>query len=408
MNNTIGKYIYYSIIIGAACNVVRIYFQQRDALENFMEQIYPWYYQVGFLGNVFMCFAAIGSFFLYRKYFPSYITNCYLLMILWVTIASINDFGAILKSPNFFFSIKGIGTFINFGLLYFAADTERFPKVLKFFYFICFFFILAAFLNLAKMGGGASRKEYLTSISGLAFYCIWVFPYFFLQEEENKKKNLINLGTFGIIILLILFTGARSYLLISALYLMLKFSKTLKSKNGIATMIGLGILSVAGYIIFSSSGMGDSVESAMTNLSERSGEDTRSEQIMDFLSQYDTEYLIQGVGPLGLWFWHGINDFYGFLDNQFLLLAWWAGLPAILTYIFFLVKSLTVESEILYFEKIKGIKLIIGLWIGACLGFAIYVTISSDLYYFFISFMIGLNACQYTKIIDPEEQLEAE
>lgn len=61
----------------------------------------------------------------------------------------------------------------------------------------------------------------------------------------------------------------------------------------------------------------------------------------------------------------------------------------------------------LLFQDIKGIKLIIGLWIAACLGFAIYVTISSEPYYYFISFMIGLNACQCTKIWgEPEEELE--
>lgn len=66
-----------------------------------------------------------------------------------------------------------------------------------------------------------------------------------------------------------------------------------------------------------------------------------------------------------------------------------------------------VKSEILLFQDIKGIKLIIGLWIVACLGFAIYVTISSEPYYYFISFMIGLSACQCTKIWgEPEEELE--
>ena len=403
MKNSFSKYIYYAIIIGISCNVVRLYFQQRDALELALEQVYPWYYQVGFLGNVFMCFAAVSSFFLYRKFFPSYITACYLLLILLVFIASVNDLNAIFKRPNFFFSIKGIGTFINFGVLYFAADTERFPKVLKYFYFICFFLIAAAFINLAGMGFGASRKEYLTSIGGLVFYCIWVFPYFFLQHGENKKKNLINLGTFMVIILLVLFTGARSYLIISALYLIVKFSKTLKSKNGVAMIIGLIVLTGVGYIILSNSAFSGSVEGAVNNLSERSAEDTRSEQILDFLSQYDTAYLLQGVGPTALWFSHGNNDLYGFLDNQFLLLLWWAGLPALLTYIFFLVKSLFTKSEIQYFEEIKGLKMIIALWIAASLGFAIYVTISSDLYYFFISFMIGLNACQYTKILEPEE-----
>ena len=401
MKNTISKFIFYAILIGGSFNIVRIYFQQQDIEMILREGVYPWYYQLAFLGNVLLCFAAIASFFLYRKYFPSYITYCYLLMILWVFIASFNDLNAIFKKPTFFFSLKGMGTFVNFGLLFFAAD-ERFPKVLKLFYYVCFGFIVAGFINLTKVGLGASRREYLLSIKDLAFFCMWVFPYFFLQEEENKKKNFINLAAFLLIIFLVFFTGARSYLIVSAIYLIVKFSKKLKSQNGIFALVGLGVLVGVGYVLLANSGFSNAVEGAAANLSERSAEDTRSEQIFDFLSQYDTEYLIQGVGPLGLWFWNGIGEYYGYLDNQFLLLAWWAGLPAIITYIFFLVKSLTTKSEILLFQDIRGVKLIIGLWIAACLGLAIYVTICSDLYYYFISFMIGLNACQYTKILEPE------
>jgi hypothetical protein len=325
-------------------------------------------------------------------------------MILLVFIASLNDLNAVFKQPSFFFSIKGMGTFINFGLLYFAAD-ERFPKILKFFYYICFLFIVGGFINLGQVGLGSSRREFLLSIQNLTFFCIWVFPYFFLQEEENKRKNLVNLGAFLAIIFLILATGARSYLIIAAIYLIVKFSKNIKSKNGMFALVGLVVLAGVGYMLLVNSDYSGTFNGAVNNLAERSGEDTRSDQILDFLSQYDTDYLLQGVGPMALWYWNGIEQYYGFLDNQFLLLAWWAGLPAIITYVFFLVRSLYTKSEILQFQDIKGVKLIIGFWIAACLGFAIYVTICSDLYYFFISFMIGLNACQYSKILDPEETI---
>ena len=81
-------------------------------------------------------------------------------------------------------------------------------------------------------------------------------------------------------------------------------------------------------------------------------------------------------------------------------------MPAITAYVFLLVKSLFIKSEIQLYEKIKGIKLIIFCWIAACLGFAIYCTLSSEPYYYFLSLIMGLNACQYTKIIPEEEQLE--
>lgn len=407
MNNTISKYIYWGILTGVLCNAVRIYFQQVDAQLIFEEGVYSWYFQLGFLGNVILCFCAVASFFLYRKFFPSYVNTCYLLMVLWVVLASINDFDEIFKRPTFFFFMKGIGTFLNFGLLYFVADTERFPKLLKIFYYLCFFFIIAAFINLAKVGLGSNRRQFMLMVKDLAFYCMWVFPYFFLQEDEDKRKNLLNLGAFLLIIVLIFFTGARSYLLISTVYLIAKFSRQLKTRNGMFAIFGLVILVAIGYVVLLNSEFGATFENAATNLSERSGEDTRSDQIFDFLSQYDMDNLIQGVGPKGVWYWNSIGSYYEFLDNQFLLLAWWAGLPAVLTYIFFLVRSIREKSEILLFQDIRGIKLILVLWIGACLGLAIYVTICSDLYYYFLSFLIGINTCQYTKIWgEPEEELE--
>lgn len=409
MNSTISKYIYWGILFGVLCNAVRIYLSQLDAQSIAEDEVYGWYFRLNYLGNVVLCACAVTSFILYRKYFPSFINICYILMVLAVTVASIGDFDTIFRRPTFFFSIKGIGTYINFGLLYFVADTERFPKVLKLFYYLCFVFIVAGFINLAKVGLGASRREFMLTIKDLAFYCMWVFPYFFLQEEEDKKKNLINLAAFMLIVVLVFCTGARSYLIISALFLAIKFSKQLKSKNGVFAILGMLMVIGAGYVFLLNSDYSATVGDAATNLSERSDQDTRSDQILDFLSQYDMEYLVQGVGPKGTWYWHSIESKYEFLDNQFLLLAWWAGLPAILTYIVLLVRSLFEKSEILLFQNIKGIKLIIGLWIAACLGFAIYVTISSEPYYYFITFMIGLNACQYTKIWgEPEEEYDEE
>ncbi|HOZ76887.1 MAG TPA: hypothetical protein PLY34_02775 [Ferruginibacter sp.] len=408
MNSTIAKFIYWGILFGVCSNAVRIYFSQMDAQVIAEDEVYGWYFKLNYFGNVVLCACSIASFFLYKKYFPSFINTCYILMILAVTAASIPDFDKIFARPTFFFSIKGIGTYINFGLLYFVADTERFPKVLKLFYYLCFAFIVAGFINLAQVGLGASRREFMLTIKDLAFYCMWVFPYFFLQDEEDKKKNLINLAAFMLIVVLVFSTGARSYLIICALVLMIKFSKQLKSKNGVFAIIGMLLLIGIGYVVLLNSEYSGTLEGAATNLSERSDQDTRSEQILDFLGQYDMDYLVQGVGPKGTWYWHSIESKYEFLDNQFLLLAWWAGLPAILIYLIFLVRSMFVKSEILLFQNIKGVKLMIGLWIAACLGFAIYVTISSEPYYYFISFMIGINACQYTKIWGDPEEFEEE
>ncbi len=400
----ISRYIFWCIIIGITCNVVKLYFYQNDMVLRMEEGIYPWYFRLDFAGDALMSVAAVSSFVLYRQYFPSYISICYILIIVFVTITSLDTLGETLQKSTFFYSVKGIGTFVNFGVLFFAADTRYFPKVLDAFYYMCFFIMAACIINLGKVGLGASRYEYLGLFRDYTVFLFWVFPYFFLQDEPNKKKNLINFGMFGLIFVFILCISARSYLILYFLFLALKFKNYLRTRNGIFLIVAMVAVACIGYFVLINSSFSHSLEGAASNLAERSGDDSRSDQLRDFLSQYDTETLVQGVGPLHLWFWHSINDYYGFLDNQFLLMAWWAGLPTIITYVFFLVKSLFVKSEILEFEDIKGLKVIIGFWILACLGVAIYSTICSEHYYYFISFIIGLNACQYTKIIEPEAE----
>jgi hypothetical protein len=393
------RLIFYSIVIGVLCNVVKLYFGQNDIEMILFEEVYPWYFKLAFLGNIFISIASVASFFSYKKYFPPFISTCYVLVVVFVIIASFNDLADFLKKPSYFYSVKGIGTYLNFGLLFFAAETFYFPKLLKLFYWISFGVIVAGFINVAKTGFGASRKEYLTSIREFVVYLIWVFPYFFLQNDENKKNNLINIAAFMAISFLILVAGSRSYLIIAAVYFIVKFRVQLQTKNALVGIVGIIVLALAGYMVLINSDLNKTLESTVGNLSERSGEDTRSAQILDFLQQYNIDYLIQGVGPVKQWYWNGIG-YYSYLDNQILLIAWWAGLPTILTYVYFLVKSLFIKSEILLFEEIKGIKLIIFFWIAACLGFAIYCTVSSDCYYYFISLLIGLNACRYTKILD--------
>lgn len=400
------RLIFYSIIIGIGCNIIKLYFAQNDIDLIALEEVYPWYFKLGFFGNIFISIASVLSFISYRKYFPSFITTCYILILIFVFLASLSDLGDFLKKPTFFYSIKGIGTYLNFGLLFFAAETLYFPKIMRLFYFLSFGIIAASLVNLTKAGFGASRKEYLTAIRDFVVYLIWVFPYFFLQNDENKKKNMINIAAFMAIFFLILASGSRSYLVLATLYFIVKFKAQLQTKNALVGIIGMVVLVVLGYVVVINSDLSKTFESTLTNLSERSGEDTRSNQLLDFLQQYDVDYLIQGVGPMKQWYWNGIGSYYSYLDNQVLLIAWWAGLPTILTYLFFLVKSLYIKSEILFFEEIKGIKMIILLWIGACFGFAIYVTVSSDCYYYFISLLIGLNACQYTKLIDADAEIE--
>jgi hypothetical protein len=43
-------------------------------------------------------------------------------------------------------------------------------------------------------------------------------------------------------------------------------------------------------------------------------------------------------------------------------------------------------------------------WVAACLGFAIYCTVCSEHYYYFLSMLFGMTTCRYTEIIEPEPE----
>jgi hypothetical protein len=401
---SVSKLIYALIFLGILLKAVKSFYVQNNMEYIFSEEVYGWYYRVGFYGNALISIAAILSFWLYRKYFPQYVTICYLIMILLVILASLNSMGEIFNRPNILYSDKGIGTFTNFGILFFAASTKHYPKILKLFYYLCFAFIIAGIVNLSKIGFGSSREEYLNAILNYAVYLIWVFPFFFLQDKDNKKINIINILIYLIIFIFVLSTGSRTYMVIYLLYFIMKFKNHLLTKNGILAVIACMILIVGVFSLFSNSDLAKATEGAFNILSERSAENTRSSQLIEFLDQYDTNYLLKGVGPTGTWYWSSVGRYYNYLDNQFLLLAWWAGLPTLLVYLFYLIKPIMQKSEIQLFENVKGLRMIIVLWILACAGFAIYVGISSDLYFDFITLLLGLQTCKFTLLRSGDEE----
>jgi hypothetical protein len=346
--------------------------------------------------------SSVLSFILYRKFFPAYVSICYIAMLLLVVICTIPYAEDVFKKKSFFYSVRGIGTFLNMGIIFFAANTKHLRKSLDVFYFICLVFIIGGLVNLSKVGIGASRYEYLFAIRDLTVALVWIFPFFFLQDEPDKKKNLLNMAVFFIIFIFVLSTGARTYLAIYFIYVMVKFREQLQKKGSILAIIGVAAVLLGGYFLLMNTGYSTQMQGAVDILSERSDKDSRSGQIIEFVQQWDTDYLVQGVGPLKSWFWTVVEDYYYFLDNQFLLLGWWAGLPVLFIYLFFLAKNYFTNAEVLLFEEVKGLRLIIALWVLGCLGFAIYITISPDIYYYFISIIMGIQVCRYSRINDPE------
>lgn len=402
---SIHKIIYYLVALGMIFLAIKLYMAQRDMETVTTEEKYGWYYKLGIYGNFLIFIGAVLSFIMYRKYYPMFVSVCYVALILLVTLISIPEIDYYKKEPRFFFTMRGIGNFANFGLLFFAANTQYFNKLLRLFYIMCIVFLIGGFLNLGNVGLGAGRHEFLFAIRNITVVLIWIFPFFFLQDYEDKRLNILNAIIYCIIFIFILSTASRSYLIIYFIYLLVKLRHHLTSKKGILILMGTALLATGVFFFLSSAGMDKTIDAAVDVLAERATDDSRSGQLKEFIAQWDTDYLLQGVGILKTWYWTNFSDYYYFLDNQILLTAWWAGLPVAAVYLFFLIRTIFHKSEISFYKGVKGIRLMVFMWLLACLGFAIYVTISSNLYYHFLNVIMGYHLCQYSKItdFDPEE-----
>src|SRR5204862_279037 len=123
--------------------------------------------------------------------------------------------------------------------------------------------------------------QYLYAIREYTIYLMWVFPFFLLQEGENKVKNIVDFFVFLLISLFVLATASRSYLLMYVIYFITKFKDQLRKKNSILIILAIGLVMVLAFFILSTSGLGKTMEGAVTNLSQRTTEDSRSSQLQE-------------------------------------------------------------------------------------------------------------------------------
>ena len=129
---------------------------------------------------------------------------------------------------------------------------------------------------------------------------------------------------------------------------------------------------------------------------KRGSEDSRSNQLTEFLSQLDFFEVVVGKGFNATWYSGGHP--YPYLDNQWLLLIWWAGLiPAVLY--FYLTTVIPVK---LFFRKnqdyeTKVESFILIIWTLACAGLAIYTSITIDFFFFIICVIQGRLLYKYSQ-----------
>jgi len=395
-----SRFIYYVILAGLFGNILFTLISQSSMKGEYTEStVGGWYYQVAFASNILLTVASVYSAVMYRKYFPTIVTACYLLMLLLVSIGSFSAIGLFTKTPSLFYSPKGLGTWINFGLLYFTAEEAYTAKIFKIFKIVCFVFIAFNLAQIALLGTISNREEALNAIRDTAVYVIWVYPFFLFDDSDKTRMQTIL--KYGAIVLVAFFAFAiasRSYLLCVVFFFLIKLKRDLKEgRNSIIIVAMAGILLLGGYYLIANIQNFHNIKGLLNIFSGRIDDDTRTSQLREFLDQYNYDKLFSGVGPAGKWHWSVYTKGgYEWLDNQFMLLTWWFGIQTCLVYISFLAYPIfrkNTENSL----AITNAKIIIFFWILACGGFAIYVTFSTKLFYYFITFLIGIATLNIRK-----------
>jgi hypothetical protein len=395
MNARIMYYIIIAALIGVAIFTL---VGQMNSLSNVSGEVSSgavggWYYTLDFISNILITLVSIYCFAVYSNKFPVIINVCYIAMLVLIFIASIGDLSVYSKQPSFFYSAKGLGTWINFGILYFVAEEVYTTQIFKFFKGFCYIVVFFNLLRLAMIGGISSRADTLSAFGETTIYLIWVYPFFFFDNSD--KTNVAKIVKYVMILLIAFFAFAiesRSYMLITILFLLIKLKRDLKeAKSAMLIVVMTGMFLMIGYYFVANINHFNSIKGILNVFAGRIDDDTRSSQLKDFLSQFNTDKLFSGVGPTGTWNWASQNQpHYEWLDNQLILATWWFGIQTCLIYVLFVAYPLFRKNT---FNNINitNAKIMIFFWILACAGLAIYVTFSTKLFYYFISLLIGVT-----------------
>ena len=388
-----ARFIYYTILVGLIGNAIFTLVAQVKMKGEYTEStVGGWYYQLAFVSNIILSLASIFSFILYRKKFPLIISICYVLLLLLIFVTSFSDMGLFSKTPSLFYSPKGIGAWLNFGILYFTAEEQYTVKIFQFFRILCLVFIVFNLGQIALLGTISNRDDALNAIRDTTVYLIWVYPIFFFDASD--KTQVAKLIKYGLIILVAFFAFAiasRSYLLIIILFLLIKLKMDLKDrKNSMLIVVMAAMVLVTGYYFVANIHKFQNIKGLLAIFSGRIDDDTRSSQLKEFLDQYNWDKLFSGVGPSGTWNWsvHPKGG-YEWLDNQFMLVTWWFGIITCLIYIVYIFYPVIRKNPTKNL-MVGNAKIMIFCWILACAGLSIYVTISTKLFYYFITLLIGV------------------
>lgn len=315
-------------------------------------------------------------------YFP------YLILFLTVLINFLVS-GADISNMTHVMDTKGIGTWLCLGVIFVSYHDRRYESFKKFLFFSAIFITILSTYNLIDFGIGGWRAQALSKYRIYAVNYIWIAPYAFLilKTYPRLKKLRVFILVMGVILALVIQT--RSFLIIYLVTVIFDFFNT---KKKIGYLILLGITSVIlVYLVVNTEILSTSLEL----LKNRGENDTRTEQLIVFLSQLDFFQLITGSGVFASYYFHG-GDWTS-VDNQWLYLIWWGGLIPFLCYAYLcggIPIYMLFKGNLSYETRVECFVLVI--WFLGLSGLAIFSTMSVDLYFIVISIILGRVLYKYS------------
>lgn len=385
-----NKLVTYLFLIGLGLSLIFVFFAQ----ERLFNQITTGTITLGnekyfrSFGVVFLFSGILINLFdAKNKYLPRFLV-AYLCIVGYISLNYLFT-GPGVDSLTGLMDTKGIGPWIAFGLIFMGYDDKRYALFKKFLFLSIGVLAFYVLLNLFEFGVGAYRGQALSKYRIYATNLVWITPFIFLVLKNKPKLRWLRIFAISIGIISALITLTRSFLLIYILVLLFDFAF---SKKKIYYVIGGSFLAI--LFIYSLINL-DWFSTSFDLLVQRGINDTRTNQLFQFLGQVNFFDLIVGTGYESSWNFAGQQ--YGHLDNQWLLLLWWAGLVPALGY-FYLTFIIPIKMFLRkgqdYETRVEAFVLV--LWALACAGLSIYTTMAVDFYFFIVCVIQGRLLYKYT------------
>lgn len=389
---TIERFISRLLFIGLILGLIFIYFEQErlysGLVNNDLSLGSEKYIRIA---SVLLIFATVlMALFKSKSMYHTSIYLAYFTLVTYISLVYVL-YGADIFDTTQFMDKKGLGPWICLGLIFVSYDNKRYKNFQDFLLLATIVLFVYTIYNLVDFGVGAYRGQAMTKYRVYAVNAMWILPYVYLSLKSHKffSKYRFIVLFFGICLALIVQT--RSFLLLYFIVLLFDFYY---AKKKLVYIIASSVLAVLFVVFLFSS---ESLSSSYELLGQRGLKETRVGQLSQFFEQVNFFELIVGKGPYASW--HYSNGFeFQHLDNQWVLLLWWAGLIPFLMYLY-----LTAYISLKMFFRptdyqTKVEAFIIILWVLACAGLAIYSTMSVSFYFFVICIIQGRLLHKYSMI----------